>query len=448
MNKEKNKKGSSKKGISKEIACTVDVIQQGIKKHNEQLRLNPKSEKAYTQRTYAFMRLADVYISADNKKLANESLIFALDDCQQLLKLNGSDYNIHVNIGLIKEKLSNIQLDDDNIEKASALLQEAVDNHTKAIQMDQHMGSLYYIRGNVKQSLAYLQRKLGKAQTAEKLTISGIDDYDIAISLHDINSYASRAAARVLLALYKKRSDNECDTLSLLEDSVVDYDKAIDYAVDKPKLLYLRAEAKAMLAELHHKANRMTQLKSMITEAIVDYKKELEDDPEFYFAHIGIASVLYLKGDVEFFRDNLSGAKNTVKEAEAACQKALELAPRSVSAYYENAYINFLGAAIAEREQDTATACKLLKQTIDNWDKAIKIDSKNPNLKERRDSAQTALNDLLADLSKAPKSAESKAKRPTTSKVNPVAKKSTKIKSHNIDDIRKSLAKSDYKIVH
>lgn len=450
MKKSKNKESISKDQISKDIACTVEIIQDGIKKHNEQIRLNPKSEKAYTQRTYAFMRLADVYISSANQKMADESLKFALDDCHQLLQLSGDDFNIHVNIGLIKEKMSNIKLDNDDIDAACALLKEAIENHSKAIQLEKEMASLYYVRGNVKQSLAYLQRKLGKPKVAENLTGSGIDDYDIAIKLEDINAYASRAAARVLLALYRKKNDSAYDAVSLLEQAIADYDKAIDYEVNKPKLFYLRAEARAMLAELHHKNSRVTDLNALIDEAIADYKQELEDDPQFFFAFIGIASVLYLKADMEFCCDNLTEAKNIIKEAGKACEKAIGISPRSVSAYYENAYLNFLGAAIAEREQDIATACKLLKATIENWDEAIKLDPESDNLKERRNSAQAALNDLLggAALDSAANTNKPTSNAQETNKARGKLTKSKKSKGHSIDKIRKSLIKEDYKIVH
>ncbi|MCH9665638.1 MAG: hypothetical protein K0U41_07290 [Gammaproteobacteria bacterium] len=425
-----------------DLKLIVQPIKDDIQECTEQVRLNPKSERAYTRRSYAYMRLADVYVRFDDRELADENLLLALDDCDKLLELSTGDSSVHINHGLIKEKMANVKVDNGDVEGATFLLKEAIQSHTKAIELEGEVASTYYIRGNVRQSLAYLERKLSNVKSAEELTESGIDDYNIAVKLKDRNAYASRAAARILLALHRRRNNSTHDATDLIEKAISDYDQAINYEVDKPKLFYLRAEARAMLAELRHKDSRLNDLSGLIKLAIADYTQELEDDPQFFYAFVGIASVMYLSADAEFCRGNFTDAKDIIKDAEVACKNALKLAPRSVSALYESAYLTFLGAAIAEKEQDMPRACKLLKATISSWDKAIKLDPNSHNLKDRRHSAQAALDELQEEIG------QSKALNASTSQGDKDAKTTKKTGKVSIDELRKSLEIDDPKTFH
>lgn len=379
-----------------EMRHLVLSVQETIRDYDQQIKKNPKSSQLFSKRSYALMRLADAYIKMEGEEeLAEKTMLKALDDCEELLKLDPQNYDAYVNSGLLKEKLSNIKSDDEDLEGARLLLKEAIRSHTKAINIEKHTASIYCIRGNVRQSLAHMERKQGKFTSAEKLSLDGIVDYNHAIKLGYSSAYASRAAAKVLLALSKKNHDKKHDqAISLLREAINDYNNAIDNHVDKPKLFYLRAEAKGILAEVTHKIDRASNCSNLVDSAIADYKHELKQDPQFFYAFLGIASSKYICADSEFYRKNYDQALAFIKEGKAAATQAVKLHSTCVSAYYERAYLSFLEAAIAEKREDTAKARALLKATVKDWHKIIKFEPDNDNFKQRLESAEEALEGL------------------------------------------------------
>ena len=377
-----------------EIGHQVLNIKKTIEGYDREIKDYPQNYNLYSKRSYAHMRLADAYKGLGEIDNTEASLHEALADCVALLQIKPDHYDAHINSGLVKEKLSNIKTKSGDIKSGCKLLKEAIQSHNKAIGIESDIASLYCIRGNVKQSLAYLLRKLDKYTEAEQLFYQGVKDYDQAIKLGDHNAYASRGAAKVLMAMQLKYQSRLKEAQPLIRQAIDDYTVTISYDLDKPKLFYLRAEAKGILADISHYLDRKKDCGNIINDAISDYEKDLEDDPNFVQSFLGIAVLKYIIADREFGCGNYESALKAIKEGKAICNKALALDDEYPCLYYERAYFYFIEAALAEKQGDTSKAFKLLKKSIEDWEKLIDIEPDNVSYKQRLQDVNSALKEI------------------------------------------------------
>ena len=375
--------------IFKTAGRLKETLLENITKLTKELEDSPDSVKLLSRRAYLLLRLVDLQMRMEKHKEAEATVFKALKDFEKLAQMKAEPFDTNINIGLLKEKLANIKFDTEKPEQGCDLLRECIKYHDKAVALKQSDPSAYLIRGNVKQSLAYNERNRNRIAVAAKLSAAGIADYDKAIELGENSAYASRAAARVLVAMSPVKGEELTQRIAELKKAVDDYDTAIIEEVDKPKLFYLRGEAKAMLSELYEKQGNMLESTLLAQGAMKDYEHELSDDPRFLHALSSLVKSSYRYARSQLSQKNFAKATSVTHMALKRAEEALNVSPNDESTYYDLARLHFLAATLAERKGNLEDACKHLESSVDNWDILLEYCSDDEEFQsERQETAE------------------------------------------------------------